>query len=409
MNRTTQSVSFETAAVAPVTGINGASTRAVHAGERWDQATDSLATPIHQTATYWFKDSATLQAYQEGRLQRDEYGRYGNPTWRAVERKVAQLENAEDAVLFASGMCAVTTTFIALLPRDAHLIITSDCYRRTRQFCREYLTRMGVETTVIEPSEVAMLREAVRPDTRLFFTELPTNPFLRVIDLPQAVRVAREKGVKVIVDSTFATPVHYRPICDGADLVIHSATKYFGGHNDLLAGIVAGNHQDCEVIRKALGILGGIAAPQNAYLLLRGLKTLSLRMARHGENAVAIARMLERHPKIRRVYYPGLQSHPDHEVAARLLSGFGGVVTFEIEGDIDGATRFIDACRIPYIAPSLGGVESLIEMPAIMSYWDLSPGERRRQGISDSLVRYACGIEDTQDLLDDLEQALKVV
>jgi cystathionine gamma-synthase len=268
---------------------------------------------------------------------------------------------------------------------------------------------MGVETTVIEPSEVAMLREAVRPDTRLFFTELPTNPFLRVIDLPQAVRVAREKGVKVIVDSTFATPVHYRPICDGADLVIHSATKYFGGHNDLLAGIVAGNHQDCEVIRKALGILGGIAAPQNAYLLLRGLKTLSLRMARHGENAVAIARMLERHPKIRRVYYPGLQSHPDHEVAARLLSGFGGVVTFEIEGDIDGATRFIDACRIPYIAPSLGGVESLIEMPAIMSYWDLSPGERRRQGISDSLVRYACGIEDTQDLLDDLEQALKVV
>jgi cystathionine gamma-synthase len=365
--------------------------------------------PIHQTATYWFKDSATLRQHQEGRLKRDEYGRYGNPTWRAAERKVAFLEAAEEAVLFASGMCAVTTAFITLLPRHAHLIVTSDCYRRTRQFCHEYLAKMGVETTIIEPSDLAQLEDAIRPDTRLFFTELPTNPFLRVLDLPRAVRIAHDRNVKVVVDSTFATPVHYRPMCDGADLVIHSATKYFGGHNDLLAGIVAGSRQDCETLRKGLGILGGIPSPQNAYLLLRGLKTLALRMARHSENALAIARMLERHPKIRRVYYPGLESHPDHDVAARLMGAFGGVVTFEIDGNLDAAIRFVDACRIPYIAPSLGGVESLIEMPAIMSYWDQKPADRLRFGISDSLVRYSCGIEDTQDLLDDVEQALRLV
>lgn len=407
MNRDNAFTLFDTADETDFSEPTGISTRAVHAGERRHQASDSLTTPIHQTATYWFKDSATLREYQEGRFKRDEYGRYGNPTWRAVERKVAEMEAADDAVLFASGMCAVTTAFITLLPRGGHLVITSDCYRRTRQFCSEYLTKMGVETTVIEPSNLHMLEEAIGPDTRLFFTELPTNPFLRVIDLPEAVRIAHDRGVKVVVDSTFATPVHCRPIRHGADLVIHSATKYLGGHNDLLAGIVAGGRQDCEAVRKGLGILGGIPAPQNAYLLLRGLKTLGLRMARHSENALAIARMLERHPKIRRVYYPGLPSHPDHEVAARLMSSFGGVVTFEVDGNLEAATRFVDTCRIPYIAPSLGGVESLIEMPVIMSYWDQAPEERLRYGITDSLVRLACGIEDARDLLDDLEQALK--
>lgn len=385
----------------------GPSTSSVHAGERHLKESDSLTTPIHQTAAYWFKNSAILKEYQEGKLRRDEYGRYGNPTWRAVECKAVQLEGADDAVLFASGMCALATALIALLPRGAHLIVTGDCYRRTRQFCAEYLSKMGVQTTIVEPSDPAALADAIRSDTFMFFTELPTNPFLRVIDLPRAVRTAHARGVKVAVDATFATPVHYRPIRDGADLVFHSATKYLGGHNDLLAGIVAGSRELCEAIRKARGILGGIAAPHDAFLLLRGMKTLALRMARHSENALAVARMLERHPKIRRVYYPGLPSHPDHEVAAKLMSGFGGVVTFELEGDLETAIRFVDACRIPYIAPSLGGVESLVEMPAIMSYWDQSPDERRRHGISDSLVRYSCGIEDTRDLLADLEQALQ--
>jgi len=387
----------------------GDSTRAVHGGEREEPASDALSTPIYQTSTYWFPDSETLKAYQEGRLRRDEYGRYGNPTWRAVERKVCELEGAEEAVLFASGMCAATTLFLELLPARSHLIVTSDCYRRTRQFIEQYLTKLGVETTVIEPADNKRFAEAIRDDTRLFFTESPTNPYLRVTDLPETARIAREHGVGVVVDSTFATPVNHRALDDGADLVIHSATKYLGGHNDLLAGVVCGRAERVAPIRRAVGVLGGVLDAHAAWLLLRGLKTLSLRMQRHNENGLRVARWLEAHPAVRRVWYPGLESHPDHGVALRLMRGFGGVVTFEVEADLDGCARFVDACRLPYLAPSLGGVESLIEMPAIMSFWDRTPEERRELGITDSLVRLSCGIEDADDLIADLEQALAAV
>jgi cystathionine gamma-synthase len=387
----------------------GQSTRSVHAGERGRQTCDTLTTPIHQTSTYWFKNSSELAAYQEGRIPRYEYGRYGNPTWQAVERKLAEMEGAEEAVLFASGMSAATTAFFALLPKGGHLIITSDCYRRTRQFCAEYLTKMDVETTVIEPSNLDELRRSLRDDTDIFFSEAPTNPYLRVLDVPKAVDLARSRGATVIIDSTFATPINYRPLEDGADLVIHSATKYMGGHNDLLAGAAVGPTELIQKLRDAVGVLGGIIAPQNAYLLLRGMKTLGLRMARHNDNALRVARVLETHPKVRRAYYPGLESHPDHEVAGRLLRGFGGVVTFEIDGDLDDTASFVDHCRIPYIAPSLGGVESLIEMPAVMSYWDVPRQERLGYGISDSLVRLSCGIEDPEDLITDLQQALEAV
>ncbi len=384
----------------------GDSTRAVHAGEREHQATHSVTTPVYQTSTFWFRDSAELRAFQEGKTQRDEYGRYGNPTWRAVERKLAEFEGAEAAVLFASGMCAATTIFLALLSRGSHLVITSDCYRRTRQFIRDYLTKLGVETTVIEPADTKQLADALRDDTEIFFTESPTNPYLRVVDLPEAVEVAHARGVKVMIDSTFASPVNHRPLADGADLVIHSATKYLGGHNDLMAGVALGSADMIAPIREAVGVLGGVTDAHSAWLLLRGLKTLSLRMQRHGENGLRVAHWLEAHPRIRRVWYPGLESHPDHAVARRLMRGFGGVVTFEVDADLDGTCRFVDACRIPYIAPSLGGAESLIEMPAIMSFWDMTPEQRRDLGITDSLVRFSCGIEDPDDLIADLDQAL---
>jgi len=390
----------------PPVFLRGDSSLSVHAGEREYNPGEAITTPIYQTSTFWFKNSAHLQEYQEGRVARDEYGRYGNPTWRAVERKMASLENAGDAVLFASGMCAATTSLMALLGSGAHLIITSDCYRRTRQFCEEYLARFGIETTTIDPGDPAALNDAIRSETAIFFTETPTNPFLRIVDLPEVVRIAHEQGVRVIVDSTFATPANLRPLDLGADLVIHSATKYLGGHNDLLAGVVAGSTEIIQVLRQAVGILGGITTAHNAYLLLRGLKTLGLRIERHNRNALEVARMLEGHDRVRRVYYPGLESHPDHGVATRLMSGFGGVVTFEIEGDYEAAVRFVDRCRIPYLAPSLGGVESLIEMPVLMSYWDKPPEERLKYGISDSLVRFSCGIEEHEDLLADLEQAL---
>jgi cystathionine gamma-synthase len=387
----------------------GDSTRAVHGGERAHQATDAVTTPIYQTSTYWFPDSETLKAFQEGRIPRDEYGRYGNPTWRAVERKLAELEGAEEGLLLASGMCAATTLFLALLPKGSHLIVTSDCYRRTRQFIEQYLVKLGVETTVIEPADNKKFADAIREDTKIFFTESPTNPYLRVIDLPETARIARERGVKVVIDSTFASPTNHRAIQDGADLIIHSATKYLGGHHDLMAGAVVGSAEDMAPIREATGVLGGVSDANSAYLLLRGMKTLALRMQRHNENALRIARWLEGHPKIRRVWYPGLDSHPDHEVAKRLMTGFGGVVTFEIESDLEGSCRFIDACKIPYIAPSLGGAESLIEMPVIMSFWDKTPEQRKELGITDSLVRFACGIEDSDDLVADLEQALRSV
>lgn len=395
---------------APESGAaKGDSTRSVHGGEREFRETDAITVPIYQTSTYTFTSSDQVRAYQEGRLARDEYGRYGNPTWRAVERKLAELEGTDDAVLFASGMCAATTMFFAMLPQGSHLVVTSDCYRRTRQFIRQYLSKLGVEATVIEPANVQKLAEAIRPETKLFFTESPTNPYLRVIDVAEAARVCHARGVKVVIDSTFASPVNHRAIGDGADLVIHSATKYLGGHNDLLAGAAVGPAPIVSALRDAVGVLGGVLDAHAAWLLLRGLKTLGLRMARHNENGLAVARWLEAHPKIRRVWYPGLASHPDHAVAARTMKGFGGVVTFEIETDFDGAQRFVDAVEIPYIGPSLGGVESLIEMPATMSYWDQSREERYALGITDSLVRLSVGIEDGADLIADLDRALAQV
>ncbi len=387
----------------------GASTKSVHAGAMRDKSHHALTAPIHQTSTFWFENSEALREYAEGRSPRDEYGRYSNPTWRAVEHKLAALEGAEAALLTGSGMAAACTTFLALLEQGDHIVLTNDCYRRTRQFVNQTLCKLGVQTTVIEPSNLDAVKDAVQDNTRFFFTESPTNPYLRVIDLPEAARIVHEKGGRVIVDTTFATPINHAPLQHGADLVLHSATKYLGGHNDLLAGAVCGARAQLAPVRDLCGVLGGVLDPHAAWLLLRGLKTLGLRIARHNENGMRVAQWLEGHARVRRVYYPGLPSHPDHEAAARLMRGFSGVVTFEVEGDLDAAIRFTDACRLPYIAPSLGGVESLVEMPVLMSYWDYAPEERLAYGITDNLVRLSCGIEDAEDLIADLEQALAAV
>ncbi len=389
---------------------SGASTRAVHGGERaHHEGHTSLTTPIHQTSTFWFEDSAELREYAEGRKIRDEYGRYSNPTWRAVERKISELEGAEETVLFGSGMAAATTTFLALCDKGSHIVVTNDCYRRTRQFIQQVLSKLDVTHTVIDPADTIQLKDAIRDETVFFFTESPTNPYLRVIDVPEAVRVAHERGVKVIIDSTFASPINHRALDDGADLVVHSATKYLAGHNDVIAGTVSGSAEEMKPIRDLVGVLGAILDPHAAYLLLRGLKTLALRVEAQNRNGLAVAQYLEAHPKVRRVWYPGLESHPDFANATRLMKGFSGVVTFEIDGDIDATIRFTDACRVPYIAPSLGGVDSLVEMPVLMSYWDYPKEEREAYGITDTLVRYACGVEDTDDLIADLEQALAAV
>jgi cystathionine gamma-synthase len=388
--------------------IQGSSTQAVHGGERQQRSGDALTVPIYQTSTYVFRDTQELVDFKEGRINKGEYGRYGNPTIRAAERKVAELEHADDALLWASGMCTITSMLLTMLRAGQHMIITADSYRRTRQFCDSMLQRLGIEVTVVPPGQPQAIEAAVRQNTRLLFSESPTNPYLFVADLHDIVAIARRHRLRTVIDSTFATPYNQNPLDFGIDLVMHSATKYLGGHNDLLAGGVVGNANMIAALREAQGMLGGITDPNTAYLLLRGIKTFALRMERHNANGLALARFLEGHPRVRRVYYPGLESHPSQAIARRQMRGFGGVVSFEIDGSLQLTSAFIDALRIPYVAPSLGGVESLVEQPALMSYYEMAPEERQRLGIGDSLVRYAAGIEDTDDLLADVEQALKV-
>jgi cystathionine gamma-synthase len=391
---------------------HGASTISVHTEEGRPYPYHSLTPPIVQTATYTFKDTADLRSFMEARIwglemDRVEYGRYGNPTISAAESKLAILDHGEEAILFASGMAGITTTMLSLLKSGDHFIITDDCYRRTYQFCQAFLTRFGVHSTVVPAGNMTVLEDSIQPETKLIVSESPTNPYLRVIDLERLVEIARRNGVKTFIDSTFATPINQHPIDFGIDLVLHSATKYLGGHNDLLAGVIVGSASLIAMIRQNLWILGGVSDAQSAYLLQRGLKTLALRVRKQNSSAQAIADYLAEHPKIRRVWYPGLASHPDHAIAAQQMQGYGGVVSFEIDGNLDLTSQFIDTLGIPIIAPSLGGVESLVEQPALMSYYELSTEERLAEGILDNLVRFSVGIEDPEDLLEDIAQALK--
>jgi cystathionine gamma-synthase len=388
----------------------GSSTRAVHGNWRTNPY-HAIAEPVVQAATYSFKNTADLREFMEARLWgkengRTDYGRYGNPTVSAVEKRLARLEEAEDAILFASGMAAITSVLIAMLPTGTNLVITDDCYRRTREFCNTFLERLGISCTVVPMGDYEALENAIQPNTRLLLSESPTNPYLRTLDLIRFAEIAKKNKVKSIIDATFATPLNIQPISLGVDLVVHSATKYLGGHNDLLAGIVAGEAGLIASLRNALGVLGGIADPSNAALLLRGLKTLALRISQQNKNGQVVAEFLESHSKIEKVWYPGLPSHPDHHIAKKQMSGFGGVVSFTVKGDLDTTSHFIDALQIPFIAPSFGGVETLIEQPALMSFFELAPEERLAVGIPENLVRLSLGIEDAEDLIADLDQAL---
>jgi cystathionine gamma-synthase len=390
---------------------HGFSTRSVHAGEARAKPHHALTTPIAQTSTFTFANTSDLVDFMEARMwgdetQRTEYGRYGNPTLAAVERKLADLDSGEAALLFSSGMAAVTITLLTLLSAGSHVLMTDDCYRRTRQFITKFLSRYGVDATQVPVGDYEALEAAIRPNTRVILSESPTNPYLRVIDVPRLVEIARRHGLKTIIDSTFATPINQRPLEFGVDFVVHSATKYLGGHNDLLAGVVIGSEYMIAGLRETQGMVGAICDPNTAYLLLRGLKTLDLRVARQNDTGLKVARFLERHPVVRCVYYPGLSSHPDHSVAQKQMSGFGGVISFELNADLETTGRFVDALQIPYIGPSLGGVESLVGQVALVSYYELSSEERAEIGISDTLVRYAVGIENADDLVADLAQAL---
>lgn len=394
---------------------SGASTASVHGGAARDKGFHSVTTPIVQSATYTFNNTAEVIDFLDkkvygGDLNREEYGRYGNPSTWSLENRIAELEGAEDAVVYPSGMSAVTSLFLTVLRPGTHIVMTDDCYRRTRQFCQTTLEKFGIDTSIVPMADYDALEAAIIPrKTRFIFTETPTNPYLRVADLRRLVELGKQYRVMTLLDTTFATPVNLRPLEYGVDFVMHSATKYIGGHNDVLAGVIAGDKGRIKALKDARGILGNVVDPHQAYLLERGLKTMAVRVRHQNESGLAVARFLERHPKIDRVYYPGLASHPDHEIAAAQMGGYGGVVSFEVAGDIKTTSDFIDRLRIPYIAPSLGGTESLLEQPAYFSYYDLSSEERQAIGIKDNLVRFALGIEDPEDIIADLETSLQAV
>lgn len=386
------------------------STDAVHAGIPKPRPHHTLAASVAQTATFTFENTADLERYMRGEdadPDREEYGRYGNPTVREIETRVAALDGAEDAVAFSSGMAAISNTLFSLTKAGDHVVLFNDCYRRTRQLVSKIIARFGVECTLIPPGDMAALDAAIRPNTRVVVAESPTNPLLYCTDLEELVATAKRHGrIRTFVDSTFATPINSRPLDYGVDLVVHSATKYLAGHNDVLGGVVTGAAHLVSLLRDTRGVLGAVLDAHAAFLIGRGIKTLGVRVERQNTTALAVARALERHPKVEKVYYPGLESHSTYAIARAQMRGFGGVVTFQVKGGREAASRVVDASRIGTIATSLGGVETLIEQPVIMNYSELSPEDLAAIGIDPAMIRLSVGIEDTDDVVADLVAAV---
>jgi cystathionine gamma-synthase len=391
----------------------GPATLAIHGRERKRKAHNAVSTPIVQTSNFSFGSMSEvvefMTAKAQGRIIREqEYGRYGNPTQAEAERKLAAIEGAERAILFSTGMSAVIMTLMAYMKKDGHIIFTSDCYRQTRDFAMNFLTKFGIQNSIVAPNAEA-IEDAIQTNTNIIFTESPTNPYLRVLDLPAIVKVAQRHGVLTVIDATLATPYNIRPLDLGADMVIHSATKYLGGHNDLLAGVTLGSHKQLEDLNKLQRMMGSMAGPLSCFLLERGLKTFPLRMEHHNRAGQLIAEALEKHPRIEKVWYPGLKSHPDHAVARKQMRGYGSVISFLVKGDGRQTQKFIDALKLFLITPSLGGSESLVTQMATMSFFDYPAAYRKSIGMVDNLVRIALGLEDPDDLVADLDQALEKI
>ena len=384
----------------------GFATRSVHAGEARDKYADSITTPIVQTSTFIFKDSKEIEAYTKKGKVRYEYGRYGNPTEKVAAQRLANLEGAEECLLFSSGMMAITAAILTFVEKGDHIVITDDVYKKTLEFCNSYLKRFGVACTVVPFGDYGALDRSIRKSTKFIFSESPTNPYLNIMDLVRTKEIADKHGVLTFIDATFATPVNQRPLEFGMDLVLHSCTKYLAGHNDILAGAALGRSELIDPIRRLHKSMGGTIDPHCAYLLVRGLKTFPMRVERQNASTLAIAQFLQEHGRVKKVYYPFLESHRHYHIAREQLSGGGGVVSFDIKGNLSTAKRFIDALEFCYIGPSLGGVETLITHPGLVTYYDYTRKQRYELGITDTLFRLAVGVEDTEDLIADLDQAL---
>ena len=385
----------------------GFSTRAVRAGERTDPATGSVVTPIYETSVFAFTSTQQLIDAVVEKNSRDVYTRWSNPTITAAETKIAELEGAEDCAVFSSGMAAISTAIINLVSPGDHIVSVRDLYGGTVGLFSDLMTRFGVRTTFVESTNISEIESAVKSDTKILFLETPTNPTLKLVDLAKTAQIAGEKGAKVLVDNTLASPYNQQPLQFGCSATIHSATKYLAGHNDVTAGAIAGPKELIEPMKKLRRTLGGVLDPHAAWLLLRGMKTLAVRMEKQNANGQEVAEYLENHPSVERVYYPGLRTHPQHSLAKRQMKGFGGVLSFELKGDINRTIRFVDSLKLALLGASLGGTETLVSQPSTVSHHFMDPAERRKAGIGDSLVRLSLGIEDAADIIADLAQAFE--
>ncbi|HXZ32269.1 MAG TPA: aminotransferase class I/II-fold pyridoxal phosphate-dependent enzyme [Terriglobales bacterium] len=383
-----------------------AETKAVRGGTDLSKKNGPLSTPIYQTSTFEVTDNEQqLRATPTDMF----YTRYGNPTHTVAERAIAELEGTERALLFASGMSAITTTVLSLLTSGDHVVAQRDIYGGAAKFFGQWLPKLGIETTFVDTTDYDQHERAIRTNTKLLYVESPTNPLVRVVDLRKVVAIARRHNLITMIDSTFATPINCRPADFGIDLVMHSGTKYFGGHSDLIAGAVAGRGELIEKIHSTRTTLGGCMDPHAAWLLLRGIKTLAVRVQRQNENALRIAQFLSQHSNVHRVHYPFVEGHPQRSLAMEQMRGGGGIVSFEVEGTGKDARKLSEALNLFTLAPSLGGVDSLVCIPVLTSHAMIPAEHRAKMGVTEQLIRLSVGIEHADDLIADLDQALALI
>ena len=381
-------------------------TKAVHAGENLSENHGALSVPIYNASTFAFENADEGKAVHNYEKHGYFYGRLGNPTQEALEKAVAELENGEAAIAFASGMATISAAVLSLVKTGEHIVALSSMYSTSSSLFQYLSEDFGIDITYIDATDVENYKNAVRPKTRLFWIETPSNPRLNITDISAVTNIAKENNIHTVADNTFASPFNQNPLNFGVDVAVHSATKYLGGHSDLTAGILTGNKETVDKIYdKGVKLFGGGIAPQVAWLVLRGIKTLALRMRQHNENAYAIANMLNRHPKVKEVFYPQLETHTNHDIAKKQMRGFGGMISFDV-GSIENGKTLINNLEICLIATSLGGIETILQHSASMTHSTLSKEEREKAGISDGLIRLSVGIEDKDDIIRDLENAL---
>ena len=381
-------------------------TQSVHAGTNLSKNYGAISVPIYNASTYAFPDAETGSAIHEGELPGYFYGRMGNPTQEALEEALAQLENGESAIAFSSGMAAISNTLLTLLKKGDHIIAPESIYASTGAFLVHLKERFGIAVTFVDSTNFKAYQNAIKGNTKVLYLESPANPTLKLVDIVTVVNIARRRGLKTVLDNTFATPYNQQPLSMGVDYVIHSLTKYMGGHADILAGALIGPKEFIDTVRWTTNkYFGGVIAPYTAWLAHRGIKTLALRMQAHNNNAMHVANFLEKHQKVKKVYYPGLKSHPQHILAQTQMNGYGGMIAFEL-GGIDEGRKLVDNLKLCTLAVSLGDVSTIIQHSASMTHASVPKAMRNKAGISDGLLRLSVGIENVDDIIEDLNQGL---